>query len=268
MRLDGKVAIVTGSTRGIGEAIVRRFYHEGARTVITGRDEARGQSVKESLSGDGDGHCVFIKADISKKEDVIRLKEESLKAFGGIDILVNNAGAGVSFPFDELPEEMWDRVMDVNLKGTFYCMKIIGRQMVDNRSGVVINMASTYGHVPSHGGSVYGTTKSGIIMMTRQFALEWAKYNVRVNSISPGFIRTPLTESIYRDESVARARKEAIPLGRIGRPEEIASVALFLSSDESSYITGEDILVDGGLTYSVYHRIPGRMKTKKDLTPN
>lgn len=274
MRLSDKVAIITGSTRGIGEACARLFYREGAKVVVTGRDEPKGLSlVEELLSATApkeldqtDNRCTFVKADVSLKGDVLRLRDRTLEAFGRIDILVNNAGINVPSPLQDLSEEAWSRVMDVNVKGVFFCSLIIGRQMIGQKSGAIVNIASMAAHYAFPYGAAYGPAKSAVIMLTKQCAMEWAKYNVRANSISPGLIRTPMTENIYQDEGVTRERIGLIPLGRIGTPEDVALAALFLCSDDSSFITGQDILVDGGLLDNVFQRIPGRAKIKEKIT--
>lgn len=155
--------------------------------------------------------------------------------------------------------------MDIDLKGTLFCSQIFGRQMIKQKSGVILNMASMSAYYAYPGGGAYGPAKAAVITLTKQCAMEWAKYNIRVNSISPGLIRTPLSENIYQDAAVTQARLEMIPLGRIGTAEDVAYGALFLCSDDSSYITGQDILVDGGITDNVYQRIPGRAKIREDL---
>jgi NAD(P)-dependent dehydrogenase (short-subunit alcohol dehydrogenase family) len=274
MRLRDKVAIVTGSTRGIGEACVRVFYREGARVIITGRDQTKGLSLKREMVekktsaefATGDERCAFVKADVSLKKDVMRLRDEALDAFGRIDILVNNAGINVPSPFEDLTEEAWDKVMSIDLKGVLFCSQIIGREMIKQRSGTIVNIASIAGHYAFPDGGAYGPAKSATIMVTKQCAVEWAKYNIRVNSISPGLIRTAMSENIYQDEEATRGRIDMIPLGRIGNPEDVAYTALFLCSDESSFITGQDVLVDGGLLDNVFQKIPGRAKIREKIT--
>lgn len=273
MKLKDRVAVVTGSTRGIGEAIARLFHKEGAKVVITGRDETKGLSIRKELVKDKtmaefsneDTRCIFVKCDVSVKNDVLQLKKKTLSAFGSIDILVNNAGVIAPSPFENLTEAAWDKIMDIDLKGTFYCSLIIGQQMIKQKSGVILNMSSISAYYAYPDGGAYGPAKAGTIMLTKQCAMEWAKYNIRVNSISPGLIRTPLSENIYKDEAVTQARLEMIPLRRIGTPEDVAQAALFLCSDESSYITAQDILIDGGLTDNVYQKIPGRAKIKEKI---
>ena len=268
MKLKNKSAIVTGSTRGIGEAIARAFYEEGAKVVVSGRDEATGQAIVKELLAKGDeysGGAIFVRADVSKREDIEALKDAALAEFGGIDILVNNAGINAPFNMAEMPLEAWDKVMDINLKGILYGLQIIGGELLKQKSGSVINMASIAARYAFPGGGPYGPSKSAIKMLTKQCAMEWAKDGVRVNAISPGLILTPLSENIYKDEEIKKTREAIIPLGRIGRPEDIANLAVFLASEDSSYITAQDILVDGGLTDCVYQQLPGRATIKEPM---
>jgi len=266
MRLSGKVAIVTGSTRGIGEGIARLFCAEGAKVVITGRDKSKGFSLSQELGRKSEYSargCLFVPGDIRVKEDIIRLKEEALSTFGSIDILVNNAGISMPQALETMTEAAWKGIIDIDLNAVFQCSSVIGQQMIKQKRGVIVNVSSIAAYHPFPGGGAYGAAKAGTIMMTKQYAMEWAKYNIRVNSVSPGLIRTPLTEKIYEDESVTQARIEMIPLRRIGRPEEVAYCVLFFCSEESAYITGQDIIVDGGLTDNVYQGIPGRIASNK-----
>jgi len=152
--------------------------------------------------------------------------------------------------------------MDINLKGQFYCSQILGKEMIRQMSGVIVNIASIAGHYAYPGAAAYGPSKSAIVNLAKVCAMEWAKYNIRVNSISPGLINTPMVENIYRDEELVKARIELVPMNRIGTPEDIAHAALFLCSDHSSYITAQDIIVDGGLIDNVFQNIPGRAAPK------
>jgi NAD(P)-dependent dehydrogenase (short-subunit alcohol dehydrogenase family) len=174
-------------------------------------------------------------------------------------------GPMIASPFEDMTEEDWDKVMNVTLKGAFYCLQTIGREMIKQPPGVIVTISSMSGHFAFPHAGAYGPAESAIRMMTKQCAMEWAKYGIRVNSISPGLIRTSMTEDLYRDEKLTKARCETIPLGRIGTPEDVAYTALFLCSDESSYVTAQDILVDGGLTDRVYQRIPGTEKLRECL---
>ncbi len=268
MKLKDKVAIVTGSTRGIGEAVARAFYREGARVVVSGRDEARGQAVVADLLSKGNAYSrgvLFIKADVSKRQEIEALRDQTLEKFGAIDILVNNAGVNAPFNMAEMPISAWDKVMDIDLKGVLFGSQIIGAEMIKQNSGAIINIASISARYAFPGGGPYGPSKSAVVMLTKQCAMEWAKNGIRVNAISPGLILTPLSENIYRDEEVKTTREDMIPLGRIGLPEDIAGLAVFLASEDASYITAQDILVDGGLTDSVYQRLPGRATLKEPL---
>ena len=274
MRLRDKVAVVTGSTRGIGEAIVRLFHKEGAKVVITGRDEQRGISLQKELEQDAvtkqckddASRALFLKFDVTRADEVARATEKVLREFGSIDILVNNAGAVAPVPVLALTEDLLNEVMDANFKGALYCSQIIGPHMMKQKHGAIVNIASIAGHYAMSQAGAYGPAKAALIMLTKQSAMEWARYNIRVNSISPGLVRTPLSESVYQDEALHRARCEIIPLGRIGTPQDVAQAALFLCSDESSYITAQDIILDGGLTDVVYQNIPGRPKKKEQTT--
>lgn len=263
---------MTGSTRGIGEAVARTFHREGASVVVSGRDKVAGQSIVKDLAsqekGTFDGasnRVVFIQADVSSHEEVIRLKNETLATFGAIDILVNNAGVVAPYPMEKLPMNAWNKVMEIDFKGVLLCSQILGSQMIKQRSGAIINIASIAGRYAFPDGGAYGPAKAAVIMLTKQCAMEWSQYGIRVNAISPGLIRTPISENIYQDEDIMRRRTEMIPLGRIGRSEDVALAALFLGSDEASYITGQDLLVDGGLTDSVFQGIPGRSVIKEPM---
>ena len=270
MRLTDKVAIVTGSTRGIGEGIARAFFREGAKVVVSGRDEAAGRSIVDELLSSGDAsaskkRAVFIKADVSRRQDVAELKDRTLEYFGGVDVLVNNAGVNAPFPMEKVTLPAWDKIMDIDLKGVLFCSQIIGAEMIKQGRGSIINLASIAARYAYPDGAAYGPAKAAVVMLTKQCAMEWARYKVRVNAISPGLILTPLSQNIYQDPEIKRTREKIVPLGRIGLPEDIAHLAVFLASEESSYITAQDILVDGGLTDGVYQHIPGRAAIKEPM---
>ena len=269
MKLKNKAAIVTGSTRGIGEAVARAFYEEGAKVVVSGRDEAVGKAIVEDMLSKGEtysGAAIFVKADVSKCEDIEALRDRALSEFGSIDILVNNAGVNAPFNMLDMPMNAWDKVMNIDLKGVVHGTaghrRRIGKAKTAARSSISPRSLRV---TPSPAGGPYGPAKSAVVMLTKQCAMEWAKEGVRVNAISPGLILTPLSENIYKDEEVTRTRKAIIPLGRIGRPEDVANLAVFLASDDSSYITAQDILVDGGLTDCVYQQLPGRATIKEPM---
>ena len=218
MRLDKKAAVVTGSTRGIGEAVARLFHREGASVVVSGRDETAGRKIVGELLAsemprpNGAGpRAIFVKADVSREEDVTRLKDETLEAFGAIDILMNNAGVNAPFPMETLPLAAWNKVMDVDLKGVLLCSQILGAEMIRRRGGSIVNNASIAGRYAYPDGGGYGPAKAAVILLTKQCAMEWAKYGIRVNSVSPGLIRTPLSETIYHDRRCCAGARRSFP---------------------------------------------------------
>ncbi|MFQ5711545.1 MAG: SDR family NAD(P)-dependent oxidoreductase [Candidatus Geothermarchaeales archaeon] len=255
MRLEGKVAIVTGSSRGIGRAVAIGFAKAGADVVVNcDKDVEAAERVAEEIRSLG-RRSIVVRADVSRKEDVDRMVEETLNEFGSIDILVNNAGIFTACPIEDLEEEDWDRVMNVNLKGVFLCSQAVGRHMIKKKSGVIINIASISGHIPETRLGAYTPSKAGVLGLTSLLAVEWAKHNIRVNAISPGPIRTALHEKIFADEVLREARHRAVPLNRPGEPEEIAKIAEFLASDDSSYVTGQTIVADGGSMMSMFYLV-------------
>jgi NAD(P)-dependent dehydrogenase (short-subunit alcohol dehydrogenase family) len=260
MKLEDRVAIITGAGRGIGKCIALEFAREGASLVICDLNVRDANSVANDLRKRG-VNCIALKADVSKEREIRKLVDRTLDEFGEIDILVNNAGTASSCPLEEMTEHLWDRVVNVNLKGTFLCSMMVGKIMMRQKKGNIISLASTAGHTAYFQGGAYGVSKTGIMMLMKQIAVEWGKYNIRANSISPGFIRTPMTEHIYMSPESYRKRVELVPIKRIGSAEDIARVALFLASDDSSYITGEDIVVDGGFLPSIFAHVPGRPST-------
>jgi NAD(P)-dependent dehydrogenase (short-subunit alcohol dehydrogenase family) len=247
-RLKGKVALVTGSRRGIGRAIALAFAGAGASIVVS--DNVKNDGKLDETAADikkiGSTAVVII-ADVSKKLDVDEMANRALARFGKIDILVNCAGIWVSGQtLLECPEDSWDRVIDVNLKGTYLCCQAIGKVMVKQRSGNIINLSSKVGLEPGTGAGAYSISKAGIIMLTRQLALELAPHGIRVNALAPGIVRTDFNKQIWQAPEAAKQLARAVPLGRLAEPEDIARAALFLASDDSSYITGTTLPIDGG----------------------
>jgi 3-oxoacyl-[acyl-carrier protein] reductase len=245
MKLKDKVAIITGAGQGIGKEIALTFAREGAKVVvtdITGKEK----EVAEEIERMG-GEAIALKVDVSKMEDAKKMAEEALKAFGRIDILVNNAGIYPSKPFVEMTESDWDKVINVNLKGTFNCTKAVVETMIKQKYGKIINITSIAGTVVGFPQLThYCASKAGITGFTRALALELAPYGINVNAIAPGPIETPGTQALGKE--AYENFKKLIPIGRWGKPEDIANLAVFLASDESSNITGQVIVSDGGYT--------------------
>ena len=251
MRLVNKVAIITGGNSGIGRACAIRFALEGAKIVIGAQDEKKGREVVDFIRKNG-GQAVFIKTDVSKESDVKNLIDTAARLFGKVDIMFNNAGIELAKPVTETSEEELSKVLSVNLKGVFYGCKHVIPVMVKGNGGSIINSASAAGLVGSPNLAAYCASKGGVVLLTKQIALDFAKQNIRVNCVCPGAIETSMIERfIEKSPNPDETRKklnEMHPLGRMGKPEEVASAALFLASDESSFVTGHALLVDGGLT--------------------
>ena len=248
LSLAGKVAIVTGGSRGIGKAIALIFAEAGADVVVCSRDlDGKLGPAAEEIRGLG-RRSLAVVADITQKAAVDNLVQRTMDEFGTIDILVNNAGTVIRASLLEHSEEDWDKVMDTNLKGSYLCSRAVAKIMMDQKRGNIISIASVRGIVGSAGRVSYSVSKAGVIMLTRVLALEFASYNIRVNAIAPGWIRTELTEPLYSDPKARKEIDATIPMGRWAAAGEMANVALFLASDVSSYVTGHTLVADGGIT--------------------
>lgn len=244
--LDGKHALITGGSGGIGREIAAAFLQHDARVSILGRDQAHGQeALKELHSRCPYGQCAFYLADVASSEQVQGALEKAQKAFGSIDIGVNNAGIKRDGLLLNMSEEAWDQVLTVNLKSVFTLCKALVRSMIKKRAGSILNISSIAGLMGNPGQCNYSAAKAGVIGLTRTLAREVGKRGVRVNAICPGFVDTPMTQSLKKEMLDDIFGK--IPLGRMGTSEEIAKAALFLASDWASYITGQSLIVDGGL---------------------
>ena len=246
MKLKGKVAVITGAAQGIGKAIALALAREKASVVLMDINLDNAQKV--ALEAREFSRAIAKRADVSKQTDVAKAVKETLEEMGKIDILVNNAGVDLLVAAEEIAEDQWRQIMDVNLKGTFLCSQIIGKEMIKNRSGKIINISSIGGHCAIPRMVAYNASKAGILLLTKTLAVEWAKYGINVNSVSPGLTETGLVLRLRKEDPQAfRAREERIPLKRVGKPEDIANAVVFFASPASDYITGEDIKVDGGM---------------------
>ncbi len=242
---SSKTVLVTGSTRGIGRAIAEEFAKHGANVIVSGTVEERAKEVAKELSEKYGVKTLGVGMDVSDPESVENAFKEINAAFGGVDILVNNAGITRDTLFLRMKPEDWQKVLDVNLTGTFLVTKQAVRHMVKKRWGRIINISSVVGFTGNVGQVNYATTKAGLIGFTKSLAKELASRNVLVNAVAPGFIETDMTENLK--EEIKNEYKKQIPLGRFGKPEEVARVVLFLASPMADYITGETIHVNGGM---------------------
>jgi len=249
-RLKGKAAIVTGSATGIGRATAMLFAQEGARVVVSDVDETGGKRVSEAIQAAG-GDAIFVSADISRAEDAARLVETAIRTFGNLDVMVNNAavyrGDGNII---SVPDEVWDQVIAVNLKGTYLCCKFAIGRMIENGGGSIVNLSSVNA-LAGVSLTAYSASKGGVEALTRLLAVEYAPKGIRVNSICPGTIMTENSIAIYGERpGLEEQVTKMYPLGRLGRPVDIAECAVYLASDASSFVTGASLVVDGGLTAS------------------
>ena len=245
MLLDGKTALVTGASRGIGRAIALRLAAEGARVAINYAGNVKAaEEVKASVEAAG-GTAILCQADIADSAAVEAMVADVVKEFGAIDILVNNAGITRDTLLMRMKDEDFAKVLDTNLKGVFYCTKAVSKLMMKKRSGRIVNMASVVGLVGNAGQTNYAAAKAGVIGFSKSAAKELASRGITVNVVAPGFIGTDMTAGL--PESVKEKMLTDIPLGRMGEPEDVANAVLFLASDQASYITGQVVNVDGGM---------------------
>lgn len=244
MELEGKSAIVTGSARGIGREIAINLAGAGADLVISDLMEEAGLQVVEEIKKTG-RKAVWYKSDVSRLTDAEKLIQAGLDAFGKIDILVNNAGITRDNLLMRMSEDEWQSVINVNLTGTYNCIRAATKSFMKQRSGRIINIASVVGQMGNAGQANYAASKAGVIGLTKAVAKEFASRNVNVNAVAPGFIQTAMTDRL--PEKAKEALMSIIPLGRLGQPEDVARAVLFLSSEASAYLTGQVINVDGGM---------------------
>ncbi|MFL5661923.1 MAG: SDR family oxidoreductase [Ktedonobacteraceae bacterium] len=249
MQLDQKVAIVTGSDSGIGRAIAIQFAQEGAAVVINyAHAQDKAEQVREIIERNN-GKALVIQADVSQYQQAMGLIQQTVEHFNRLDIMVNNAGMEIHNAFLDVTEEQWDRVLSVDLKGAFFCAQAAAREMVKRKTaGRIINISSVHEDLAMPRNAPYCCAKGGIRMMTRTICLELAPYNITVNNIAPGAIDTPIDADVKADPEKMGALLKEIPQHRMGQPEEVAKLALFLASDAAAYVTGSTYIIDGGLT--------------------
>jgi 3-oxoacyl-[acyl-carrier protein] reductase len=241
IRLDGKVAMVTGGTRGIGNAIARALAEAGVKVAVIGRDRAKAVAAAEAIGPAAQG----FGCDVSSDEQVTAAVEQIEKALGSIDILVNNAGVTRDNVFLRLSDADWDLVLEANLKGAFRTIRAASRGMMKKRWGRIINVSSVVGLIGNRGQANYAASKAGLLGLTKSIARELASRAITVNAVAPGFIETDMTAALTPEQRSALS--EQIPLARLGTPQDVASAVLFLASEGASYITGQVIVVDGGM---------------------
>jgi NAD(P)-dependent dehydrogenase (short-subunit alcohol dehydrogenase family) len=250
-RLKGRTAVITGSSRGIGAAIAEKYASEGCNVVInylSSPDKA--EEIRKNIEGMGAG-VISVKADVSKREEVETLLLEAKKKFDRVDILVNNAGIGRRTPFLEIDEEEWDLIFKVIVKGYFLCGQVFGRHMAENGSGKIINISSISKYIPDFSRAHYCSAKGAVGMLTKSMAYELSPLGINVNEIVPGAIKTDI-DIAFKDEEKLKKIESRVFIKGVGEPADIAGAAVFLASDESDYLTGSEILIDGG--YLLYKR--------------
>lgn len=245
MRLNGKVAIVTGGASGIGEMTVREMVKEGANVVIADVNDGLGNNLAQELN-QSEKKVIYVHVDVTNESDIENMIERTVEEFGKVDIVFNNAGIGSLNPTTELSFEQWRKLVSVNLDGVFLVAKHGIKAMLRNGGGSIVNTASILGHVGQAQTAPYAASKGGVVNLTRALAIEYAKENIRVNAVCPGYIETPLLNQL--DKEMKDHLISLHPIGRLGKPEEIAKAVVFLASDDASFVTGSSLLVDGGYT--------------------
>ena len=246
--LKGKVAIVTGASRGLGRGMAIGLARAGANVVVT--DILDTKETVDEVKKLG-REALGIKVNVTKKSDVEAMVQQTLEKFGMVDILVNNAGILRIEPTEDMKEEDWDKVLAVNLKGQFLCAQEVGKNMIKQKSGKIINISSIAGKFGNPQSAAYNASKAGVILLTKTLAIDWGKHNIQVNAICPGAFYTPMTEESFKDENLVQMIKTSVPLGRYGEPEDLVGTVIYLASEASNYVTGHALVVDGGWTAKI-----------------
>ncbi|HKV88113.1 MAG TPA: SDR family oxidoreductase [Candidatus Dormibacteraeota bacterium] len=258
-RLHDRVALITGAATGIGRAFASVFAEEGADVVIVDVNKAESEVARGLVEAQGRRALVQV-CDVSRPEAVDAMVGAALERFGRIDVLVNGAILRQGGPMETLSLEQWDTLMNIGLRGYFIVGQRVGREMIARKSGVIINIASTGGYHPYPDAGAYSPCKAAVIMLAKMWAMEWGQHGIRACSISPGYVRTPMTDHLYAQPEVLAGRSASVPIGRIADAVEIARAGAFLASDDASYVTAADLLVDGGFAHSKFLGVPGRHK--------
>ncbi|MTH66483.1 SDR family NAD(P)-dependent oxidoreductase [Paracoccus shanxieyensis] len=251
LQLDGKIAVITGAAGGIGQSLARAFAAEGARVALLDR---RTDGL-DDLATELGGGAFALACDMSDAGDIVRAATR-LEAMGGADILINNAAILRPGPLDSVSAVDWSAMLQINLTGYLLAAQAFGRAMLARGEGALVHVASIAGTEPQPASGAYSTSKAATLMLSRQLAQEWGPRGVRSNCISPGLVRTPLSEAFYADAEVKSRREQMVPLRRIATPDDMADVALFLASPKAAYVTGQDIVVDGGLSQALMGLVP------------
>jgi NAD(P)-dependent dehydrogenase (short-subunit alcohol dehydrogenase family) len=246
LRLKGKVAIITGASSGIGAATAKLFAKEGAKVIVADVQEEKGENTVKEIKKAG-GESIFVKTDVTKYEDAENLVKKAVEKFGKVDIMHCNAGvAGPIGMIHQVSLDDWHRTIAINVTGVFHCSRAVLPQMIKQGGGVIVNTASNWSFVAQPGWSVYHASKGAVAMLTKAMAIDYAKYNIRINAICPGYVETPLLLKAVQESE--HPEKEMEEMGRLAKPEEIAHAALFLASDESSFAIGTCLIIDNGET--------------------
>jgi NAD(P)-dependent dehydrogenase (short-subunit alcohol dehydrogenase family) len=254
-QFEGRVVVVTGGVQGLGRAIVRALAARRATLAVLDRNADGARVAAEQTVAEG-GTAAGFTGDVADGDSVDAAVAAVLDRFGRVDALVNNAGVLPKRTLEEETAQTWDETLAVNLRGPFLCTQKFGAVLKAQRSGVIVNIASIGGTVPTVGAGAYCASKAGILALTRQTALEWGEHGVRTNAVSPGYMQTPMTADRYAVSGLKEQRAAMVPLGRIADPEDVAGAVVFLLSDEASYINGHEIVVDGGFVHSATRRVP------------